>query len=306
MTRKQPIVALAAACLLLAACGSSTPSSSTGSSAGSHASATRYLAGANAVCARLLAKLDRLTQPTTAEQAVSYLPQALRIMQAENRQLAALDPPAGDRTQLQAGLRSSQQLAALLRRFLRRTAVRTRGNQRVRPRADPQPGAAGGRRLALPRRRSVGLRAAAARHAPPRRRPAGFSKFAWRERKAQAHRRPDDKRPMRRLALLGLVVSLVLGAIAVFETNESVHTQRNEQDRSLQSAVASETSLISGGERQTTTALSLMLVNPAVRQLLTDRALSPDDRAQRHRRHAAGAGDDPALLLRAPDGGLPG
>ncbi len=112
------MVALAAACLLLAACGSSSPSPSTGSSAGSQASATRYLAGANAVCARLLAKLDRLTQPTTAEQAVSYLPQALRIMQAENRQLATLDPPAGERPQLEAGLRSSQQLAALLRRFL--------------------------------------------------------------------------------------------------------------------------------------------------------------------------------------------
>ncbi len=85
---------------------------------------------------------------------------------------------------------------------------------------------------------------------------------------------------MRQLALSGLVVSLLLGGIAVFETNESVSTRRNEQDRSLQSAVASEISLISGGERQTTTALSLMLVNPAVRQLLTDRALSPGDRAQ--------------------------
>ena len=85
---------------------------------------------------------------------------------------------------------------------------------------------------------------------------------------------------MRQLALSGLVVSLLLGGIAVFETNESVSTRRNEQDRSLQSAVASEISLISGGERQTTTALSLMLVNPAVRQLLTDRTLSPGDRAQ--------------------------
>jgi len=78
---------------------------------------------------------------------------------------------------------------------------------------------------------------------------------------------------MRQLALIGLVVSLVLGGAAVFETSESVRARRNEQDRSLQTAVSSEVSLISGGERQTTTALSLMLVNPAVRQLLS--ALSP-------------------------------
>jgi len=85
---------------------------------------------------------------------------------------------------------------------------------------------------------------------------------------------------MRQLALCGLVVSLLLGGIAVFETNESVSTRRNEQDRSLQSAVASELSLISGGERQTTTALSLMLVNPAVRQLLTTRGLAARARSQ--------------------------
>jgi len=79
---------------------------------------------------------------------------------------------------------------------------------------------------------------------------------------------------MRQLALFGLVVSLLLGGVAIFETSESVQSRRNEQDRSLQAAVSSEISLISGGERQTTTALSLMLVNPAVRQLLGDRALA--------------------------------
>jgi len=79
---------------------------------------------------------------------------------------------------------------------------------------------------------------------------------------------------MHQLALLGLVVSLVLGGIAVFETSESVSARRNEQDRSLAAAVGNEISLISGGERQTTTALSLMLVNPAVRQLLADHGLS--------------------------------
>jgi diguanylate cyclase (GGDEF)-like protein len=85
---------------------------------------------------------------------------------------------------------------------------------------------------------------------------------------------------MRQLALCGLVVSLVLGGIAVLETSEGVSTRRNEQDRALQSAVSSELSLISGGERQTTTALSLMLVNPAVRELLTDPKLPMPARRQ--------------------------
>jgi diguanylate cyclase (GGDEF)-like protein len=85
---------------------------------------------------------------------------------------------------------------------------------------------------------------------------------------------------MRQLALFGLVVSMMLGGIAVFETKESVSTRRNEQDRSLQAAVSSEISLISGGERQTTTALSLMLVNPAVRQLLSERQPSARERAR--------------------------
>jgi diguanylate cyclase (GGDEF)-like protein len=84
---------------------------------------------------------------------------------------------------------------------------------------------------------------------------------------------------MRQLAIFGLVISLLLGGIAVFETSESVTSRRNEQDRSLQAAVSGELSLISGGERQTSTALSLMLVNPAVRALLTERALSPGARA---------------------------
>jgi diguanylate cyclase (GGDEF)-like protein len=79
---------------------------------------------------------------------------------------------------------------------------------------------------------------------------------------------------MRQFALLGLVVSLVLGGVTFFETSENVHTRRNVEDRSLQSAVSSEVALIAGGERQTTTALSLMLVNPAVRELLSDRTLS--------------------------------
>jgi diguanylate cyclase (GGDEF)-like protein len=78
---------------------------------------------------------------------------------------------------------------------------------------------------------------------------------------------------MRQLALFGLIVAFLLGGIAIFETSETVTSRRNEQDRALQATVAAEVELISGGVRQTTTALSLVLVNPAVRDLLTDRQL---------------------------------
>jgi diguanylate cyclase (GGDEF)-like protein len=79
---------------------------------------------------------------------------------------------------------------------------------------------------------------------------------------------------MRLLALLGLVVSLLLGAIAVSVTNDDMRARRNEQDRTLLQAVGRERGLILGGERQTTTALSLMLVNPAVHDLLSGRPSS--------------------------------
>src|ERR1700680_3496081 len=69
--------------------------------------------------------------------------------------------------------------------------------------------------------------------------------------------------PMRRVALVGLVASLLLGAIAVSVTNDGVRAKRSEQDRSLQDATSAEIALIYGGERQTQTALSLMLGNPA-------------------------------------------
>src|ERR1700737_2407625 len=79
---------------------------------------------------------------------------------------------------------------------------------------------------------------------------------------------------MRRLALLGLVVSLLLGAIAVSVTTGVVNARRNDQDRSLQAATSGEVSLISGGERETAAALSLILVNPAVRDVLSGRQQS--------------------------------
>src|ERR1700740_734973 len=80
---------------------------------------------------------------------------------------------------------------------------------------------------------------------------------------------------MRPSALVGLVVSLLLGAIAVSVTHENERERRNEQDRALQTAIARELALITDGERQTTTGLSLLLVDPDVRDLLRGIALAP-------------------------------
>jgi diguanylate cyclase (GGDEF)-like protein len=84
---------------------------------------------------------------------------------------------------------------------------------------------------------------------------------------------------MRQLALIGLVASLLLGGVAVLETSESVSSRRDKQDRLLQAAVSNEVALISGSQRQTATALSLMFVNPAVAQLLSGRKVAPGARA---------------------------
>jgi diguanylate cyclase (GGDEF)-like protein len=83
---------------------------------------------------------------------------------------------------------------------------------------------------------------------------------------------------MRPLALVGLVVSLLLGAIAVSMTLENERARRNEQDSTLQAAASRETARITDGERQTVTALSLLLVNPAVRDLLGSAPLADPDR----------------------------
>lgn len=99
--------------MLAGACGSSAPSSSR-----SAPPPPTYVAAANAICARELAQLDMLTRPTTAEQAVSYLPHAISIIHVETEQLAALDPPASGRAQFAAALASDRQLAALLSGFL--------------------------------------------------------------------------------------------------------------------------------------------------------------------------------------------
>jgi diguanylate cyclase (GGDEF)-like protein len=77
---------------------------------------------------------------------------------------------------------------------------------------------------------------------------------------------------MRPLALLGLLLSVLLGGVAVFSTAESVSARRDEQDRSLQAAVSAEVAHVFDSERQMSTAASQMLVNPAVRELLAGHA----------------------------------
>src|SRR5690242_8915251 len=85
---------------------------------------------------------------------------------------------------------------------------------------------------------------------------------------------------MRPSALLALVVSLLLGAIAVSVTLENEHTRRDMQDRALQAASSGEIALISDGQRQTAAALSLVQVDPAVRELIDGRSLSAGARGR--------------------------
>jgi hypothetical protein len=108
MARTHSIGLLGAVCLLLAGCG------------GSGSSTPKYVAAGNAICSEQLAQLNKLPQPTTPEQAVAYLPQAVAIMQRETTRLAALELPASKRAQFQAALAGTRQLASVLRGVLRK------------------------------------------------------------------------------------------------------------------------------------------------------------------------------------------
>jgi diguanylate cyclase (GGDEF)-like protein len=90
---------------------------------------------------------------------------------------------------------------------------------------------------------------------------------------------------MRPLALLGLILSLLLAAVAVFNTAETVSARRNTQDRTLQAAVGIETARISSSEQQMRTAAAQMLVNPSVAALLDGPSLP----GRLRRAHAADA-----------------
>jgi len=102
MTRTFMVVLLGVPALLLIGCG------------GSSAKPSAYVSAGDAICTSQLAQLNRLPRPSTPEGAVSYLPQALAILQRERGRLAALDPPAPARAQFAAGLAGQGQLAALL------------------------------------------------------------------------------------------------------------------------------------------------------------------------------------------------
>jgi diguanylate cyclase (GGDEF)-like protein len=79
---------------------------------------------------------------------------------------------------------------------------------------------------------------------------------------------------MRQLAIFGLVASLLLGSVAVFEASDNVNSHRAAQDRALQAALDTQVTMLAGNQRQTLAALSMMLVDPAVRQLLSAPSLS--------------------------------
>jgi diguanylate cyclase (GGDEF)-like protein len=90
---------------------------------------------------------------------------------------------------------------------------------------------------------------------------------------------------MRPLALVGLLLSLLLAVVAVFDVGESRARHRDEQDRALQGAVENVAGHLRSSNRQMVTAAGQMLVNPTVRELLDGIRLG----AARRRDDQAGA-----------------
>ncbi|HLI32764.1 MAG TPA: diguanylate cyclase [Solirubrobacteraceae bacterium] len=85
---------------------------------------------------------------------------------------------------------------------------------------------------------------------------------------------------MRPLALIGVVASLVLGAVAIITTDESLSSVRSGQERALQAAVGAESALIREGEREAETGVSVLVSDPLVRSLLTEAPLAAQARAE--------------------------
>ncbi len=96
---------------LLAGCGNS------GSSPAA-SSPPKYVAAADAICTSQLTLLNELPQPSTPDQAVSYLPKAITIIRRETGQLAAIRPAASIQKPFAAALGDARQLASVLARFL--------------------------------------------------------------------------------------------------------------------------------------------------------------------------------------------
>lgn len=106
MRARRAITALALPAALLAGCG------------GSASPPPAYIAAGNAICARQVAAVNRVPEPSTPEGALTYLPRVLPIMRREYTQLAALEMPAPARAHLHAALASARQLSTLLDGFL--------------------------------------------------------------------------------------------------------------------------------------------------------------------------------------------
>lgn len=101
---------------LLAGCGTTSPRTATSKASTSHAPS--YLTAGNAICEEQLTQLNRLKQPTTPAQTVSYLPRALAIMKREGAKLGALHTRDSGGSELAAALASARRLTALLTGFL--------------------------------------------------------------------------------------------------------------------------------------------------------------------------------------------
>lgn len=100
------LVLCAVMALLLAGCGQSA------------SPPPEYVTAGDATCAAQRAQLHSLARPTTPAEVISYVPQALDIIERGRSRLAALDPPAGARAQLARALASQEQLSRLLKRVL--------------------------------------------------------------------------------------------------------------------------------------------------------------------------------------------
>jgi hypothetical protein len=109
MTRRFPAVLVIGAALL-AGCGGSSKARD---------QEAKYVAAGNAICAQELTILHQMREPTTPEQAISYLPHAIAIINRQSQRLTALNVPASKRNQLEAAVSSGRQLGALLVGFLR-------------------------------------------------------------------------------------------------------------------------------------------------------------------------------------------
>lgn len=111
MRERAPVALLIAGVTLLCGCGGSSSSSAS-------AQMARYVAAGNAICVKELTELSKAPEPTTPAQAVEYLPRDIAIIRRESDRLAALEPPAAKRPELDAVVARGRRLGTLLDGFL--------------------------------------------------------------------------------------------------------------------------------------------------------------------------------------------